>query len=1244
MYWNCDEMKKVLIIATDFPPSSGVRGQRVVRFCRYLEECGWRPFVLTVEPDAHDDLDQTSLQDVPADLSVTRFRCFNPSARIEARIRKCGDRVPLYWKVLCILFNTLIRQRLVPDSYIWGRKNGVSAALCLCREQQIDLIFSTMPPLTNHVIARDVKAKTGLPWVADYRDYWVDDLFFPMETTRAAKCGKLYKALLASADFVTCISPPLADFIRERDPRSRLADRFVPVSNGFDPAQWEEDEPSSKGKITIVHAGGVYNGRNPIVLLRQFLVFRESRPEDAKLFEFLFYGPMASLQRSELETLIDGSGLNDTVKIFDSVTKDECREIERRASLLLVIVNDHTNSAETKGILTDKLFEYIESQRPVLAYASAGVARELVEEADIGFVADPDDPQSIPGVFGQIAAAHRAGQLTWNPNCGALNKYNVRVLTQQLAGVFQQACGEVELGSVEAAELPVDATPSGVEGAVGAARSDAGMKTLLMVTGVFGFCRYFQSGQKRTEGFSRYLPECDWNTIVLVPECRCCSGDEQDTSCVVLPVGGTLRPAGMATLQAALEASGCAVVSVQCRANWYYRQWMAFARKVGCQYSTSEEEAEILHFVFPFLSLGRNPSRGSVWRRLLILLAKAAARGIHTHEMDRVEWRARGTSVGRQIVEHLGVDAVVGCFPGVQNIEVASDVAKSCDLPFAADFRDSVNGGWCSDPLRTRSRAIRALRDASAVIHVTPQECERDNSLHSAPAFVIENGYLEEEAEMQRHAYQSASACSGPMTLAFVGTLYPIRNLDMVLDGLELLRQREPKMFGEMKFMYRGVNWREVQDSVGSRGLEAICDIQGSVSTAEALRITHQSAVLILPTNSAGLSGMPGAKLYEYLAARRPILAVGGNDVYVADVLARTRAGVLCDTPLAVAQRLAEWVGQWRIGGVVSLDFDDIAIQTFSRRRGAGQLAQILDQSMAATGDSEPVHRGRAPDFCPDEPVYTGIWEKWWPPRPDEVRAKARLSHFYETNAAYHEMTNGESKETHPQVRLLECLLEKGGTYAEIGCGSGKVTAVVGQHARVMGFDVSSIAISRARAEHGGGNATFEVADATRLPLGDSSVDGVYSFEVLEHLWDPIAAVREMARITRPGGFLLLSTPNRFSLDLHLKKHIHVRAQEIVLGLCRAGYDCLRKTPYVNVKPDIPREDIYPDCDMVTSLVPVNVSSVLKKLGYAVEFVDMYYMITQREGAGACLSLQKKAHHPLWRWFGDHFVILARRL
>jgi hypothetical protein len=82
----------------------------------------------------------------------------------------------------------------------------------------------------------------------------------------------------------------------------------------------------------------------------------------------------------------------------------------------------------------------------------------------------------------------------------------------------------------------------------------------------------------------------------------------------------------------------------------------------------------------------------------------------------------------------------------------------------------------------------------------------------------------------------------------------------------------------------------------------------------------------------------------------------------------------------------------------------------------------------------------------------------------------------------------------------------------------------------------------------------------------------------------------------------------------------------------------------VNVKPDIPREDIYPDCDMVTSLVPVNVSSVLKKLGYAVEFVDMYYMITQREGAGACLSLQKKAHHPLWRWFGDHFVILARRL
>jgi len=267
-------------------------------------------------------------------------------------------------------------------------------------------------------------------------------------------------------------------------------------------------------------------------------------------------------------------------------------------------------------------------------------------------------------------------------------------------------------------------------------------------------------------------------------------------------------------------------------------------------------------------------------------------------------------------------------------------------------------------------------------------------------------------------------------------------------------------------------------------------------------------------------------------------------------------------------------------------------------------------------------------------------FDYWFPPKPNLELISPRLAEFYEQNTVYHDMTRSGDKTGHPQVRFLTCLLEPNAKYAEVGCGGGDVCRVVAETAIVYGFDVSPIAITHARQLCGGRPCKFECCSANKLPLGDNSVDGCYSFEVLEHLWDPIAAVKEMIRITKPNGFILLSMPCRFSLDLHLRKHIPGRCLDFVFAGWRYVCDKYSGVPFENIEPDLDR-NIYPDCDMITAVIPANFARTVNSLGCVVDFWDTTYMCAHRQDSTTTLEFQRNTERPFFRNFGDHLLLLA---
>lgn len=111
---------------------------------------------------------------------------------------------------------------------------------------------------------------------------------------------------------------------------------------------------------------------------------------------------------------------------------------------------------------------------------------------------------------------------------------------------------------------------------------------------------------------------------------------------------------------------------------------------------------------------------------------------------------------------------------------------------------------------------------------------------------------------------------------------------------------------------------------------------------------------------------------------------------------------------------------------------------------------------------------------------------------------------------------------------LLARELARGLDVLDVACGEGYGAALLGQTARaVVGVDISPVAIAHARSSYVRENLRFVEGDALKLPIPDASIDAIVSFETLEHFAEHDRFLGEAKRVLRPGGFLLISTPDR---------------------------------------------------------------------------------------------------------------------
>lgn len=356
--------KRVLIITYYWPPSGGSGVQRWLKFAKYLPEAGWEPVIFTPENPDFDLKDESLEAEISPQLEVMKFPIWEPYQLLD-KFRRKKETHPgrlLEQKEKGWLEKAAVWLRanlMVPDPRVFWVKPAVKFLTELVKSGQYDAIITTGPPHSMHLIGRDLKRKTGVFWLADFRDPWSQWEFLdklPMQKYVKKKHAELEQSILKEANVVTTISPTFQKDLE------KLAQRKVSLlTNGFDPADIPADFKAAVKKsrrLNLVYSGIIDSIRNPMPLL--LAMKEEFKPQEEEV-SFTFVGRVSDQVQAQIE---DDSWLKEHVKMAGYVSHEEVFEFYEKADALVLIL---TNTKNAQGNIPGKLFEYLATKIPILA-------------------------------------------------------------------------------------------------------------------------------------------------------------------------------------------------------------------------------------------------------------------------------------------------------------------------------------------------------------------------------------------------------------------------------------------------------------------------------------------------------------------------------------------------------------------------------------------------------------------------------------------------------------------------------------------------------------------------------------------------------------------------------------------------------------------------------------------------------------------------------------------------------------
>lgn len=369
--------KHVLLIAFHFPPQAASSGiQRTLSFSKYLSSYGWNPLVLSAHPRAYSQKNSSQISSIPDNIPVSR--AFSLDSKRHLGINgKYPELVAL------------------PDRWITWWLGAVPAGLKLIRKYKPQVIWSTFPIATAHLIALSLHSITKLPWVADFRDPMIQPSY-PTSKLQRWMYNWIERQTIFKCEVAIFTTRSAMDSYQSRYP-TISKDKFVVIENGYDEEGFTFASRSSKsmtktvGQLILVHSGVLYQtGRDPSAFLEAIANLRNAGDVSPEKLQIIFRAPG---EVEAVKELADKFGVADFVQVLPPIPYSEALHEMLNADGLLVFQGKPFNNQ-----IPAKIYEYFRTGKPIMGLIDhegetarmlkAEGFQHIVEMTDVKLVAE----------------------------------------------------------------------------------------------------------------------------------------------------------------------------------------------------------------------------------------------------------------------------------------------------------------------------------------------------------------------------------------------------------------------------------------------------------------------------------------------------------------------------------------------------------------------------------------------------------------------------------------------------------------------------------------------------------------------------------------------------------------------------------------------------------------------------------------------------------------------------------------
>ena len=357
------EQKKLLIITYYWPPAGGPGVQRWLKFVKYLPDFGVQPIVYIPENPTYPIIDEALVSEVSDKAIILKHKIFEPYQLAgifsKKQTKKISSGIIPNQKKQTFLEKILLWVRgnlFIPDARKYWIKPSVECLKKYIKENKIDTIVTSGPPHSLHLIGLQLKNDLKINWLADFRDPWTTIGYhkaLKLSSYAAKKHKVLEKKVLTTADTIIVTSKTT-----KNEFQAITNQPIEVITNGYD----VENIPRQKldEKFTMSHIGSFLSDRNPAILWEVLSELVSENEIFATRFQLNLIGKVSQ----EIIDSISNFKLSNYCNLVGYVSHNEAIIFQKKSQILLLI---EINSPETKSIIPGKLFEYMVSERPIIA-------------------------------------------------------------------------------------------------------------------------------------------------------------------------------------------------------------------------------------------------------------------------------------------------------------------------------------------------------------------------------------------------------------------------------------------------------------------------------------------------------------------------------------------------------------------------------------------------------------------------------------------------------------------------------------------------------------------------------------------------------------------------------------------------------------------------------------------------------------------------------------------------------------